>query len=142
MECDHGREHDGRSAATLGGLKNMVKRVLAALLGVVLLVLLMAGPAIAATPQDIYDDFVTNGTLTGTYTVVELETYLDDAVIHQYGDQAVLRELDILVRKLLAQPDRPVFPFTGFELLLIGMGGAALVGVGVALRRSTHRREN
>jgi hypothetical protein len=116
-----------------------MKRLTMVLTGALVLALLLAGTALAATPQDIYNDFVTNGTLTGTYTVAELEAFLNDATIIQYANQAVLDQLKNLVQKLLTQETRPVFPFTGFELLLAGLGGAALIGTGLLLRRSRRR---
>jgi len=121
-----------------------MKRLTMVLIGALVLALLLAGTALAATPQDIYNDFVTNGTLTGTYTVAELEAFLNDATIIQYTNQAVLDQLKNLVQKLLTQETRPqdtrsVFPFTGFELLLAGLGGAALIGTGLLLRRSRRR---
>ncbi len=58
---------------------------------VTLLILLMgAGTAWAASPQDIYNDYARDGVLDGPYTQSDLQTYLDDATVHQYGDAGTL----------------------------------------------------
>jgi hypothetical protein len=108
------------------------------LLGVAALLLFaLSGVALAATSQDIYDDYADNGKLDGTYTSAELQAYLDDATIHQYGDPKVVDDLDQLVTALLA---RDSFPFTGFQLGLMAAAAVALIGGGFVLRRATRRR--
>ncbi len=110
----------------------MTKIVIVIVLGVVLLFAL-SGTALAASPQDIYNDFVTNGKLTQTYSTDDLRAFLADASIHQYGDPGKTTELDTLVKTLLA--DRDTFPFTGYEWML-GLGAAfILVAGGLTLRR-------
>jgi hypothetical protein len=117
-----------------------------------------AGPASAASAQDIYNDYAHDGHLKGPYTLSELNAYLLDATVHMYGNQAVLDELDALVKGLVAywedNPNatwdqvvkavtgsssgkpRKGFPFTGFELLLAGLGSFALISGGVVIRRT------
>jgi len=113
-----------------------MKRVALFSLLVLVLVLALAGVAQAATPQDIYDDYAADGDLDGDYTDAELEAYLNDATIHQYGRPDIISELDTLVRKLLTRDE---FPFTGFQMLLAGAVAVVLVGGGAALRlRSRH----
>jgi hypothetical protein len=115
----------------LGG--NMAKIVIVIVLGVVLLFAL-CGTALAASPQDIYNDYAAHGKLTQTYSTADLKAYLADAAVHQYGDRDKLSDLDSLVKSLLA--DRTTFPFTGYEWML-GLGAAViLVAGGLALRRS------
>src|SRR5680860_1889963 len=86
-------------------------------------VLLFGSAALAATPQDIYDDFADDGTLDATYTQAELQAYLDDATLHQYGSPSVLDPLDDRAGVLLGamkageEGERDTFPFTGFEML-------------------------
>ena len=109
----------------------MGKKVAFLVLGVIVLTLLLAPVAMAATPQNIYDDFVKNGKLTQTYTQAELKAYLNDATLHAYYDKAVLDQLDNLVNSML----RSSFPFTGFQMLLAGIVAIGLVGGGFALRR-------
>lgn len=108
----------------------------------VLLLVLLAGVAWAATPEEIYNDFAEDGVLDGDYTAAEIDAVFSDPVILQYGDQAVLDEL----RRVLSEEDpvvdeRGVFPFTGAELLLILFGGVALVAVGILVRRGAGSRQ-
>jgi hypothetical protein len=138
-----------------------MKRVVVLSLLTLTMVVIMAGSALAATPQDVYNDFAADEKLNGPYTMAELEAYLDDATVHQYGSEGVLGPLDSLVTKILgiwrenpnrswqavlalattSAADKPnerrKFPFTGFEMFLAGMGGLALIGGGIAVRRTT-----
>lgn len=135
-----------------------MRTITAIALAAVLLVLALGGTALAATPQDIYNDYADNSKLDGTYTIAEIEAYLNDATVHQYGSAAVLTPLDDLLQKVLTSmksgddfakalakalgtsPDtggRDNFPFTGAELAVILLGAVALLGGGFALRRST-----
>jgi len=118
--------------------------------------LVLGGTALAATPQDIYDDYEDNGILDGTYTQEELEAYQADATVHQYGNADTLDSLDELAgvvagamnegktfEEALAAAtgegegeDRGVFPFTGWEMLLGLLAAVALIGSGIVLRRS------
>ncbi len=119
------------------------------------LVFSIAGTALAASPQDIYNDYADNGKLDGTYTAAEIEAYLADATIDQYGSEAVLTPLDALATKVLANmkagdtfatalskalgtttsDGRGSFPFTGMEMLVIALGAVVLIGGGLTLRR-------
>ena len=109
-------------------------KVVLAVVATVILVLGISGVALAATPQDIYNDYADNGVLDGTYTDEELQAYLNDPLIDQYGDPDTVSELDALVTRML-ENDEDEFPMTGAQLALIGVGALALVGVGVGLRR-------
>lgn len=113
-----------------------MRRVLLIILALVVMVMAFSGVALAATPQDIYNDYADNGKLDGTYTNAELNAYLNDATIGQYADAATKGELDALVTSMLNK-DRGEFPFTGMELAMLLLGVAVLVGAGVALRRAT-----
>jgi hypothetical protein len=114
-----------------------MKRVFLLSLGTLALLLVLSGVALAATPQDIYNDFAADGDLDGSYPAAELQAYLNDATVHQYGDQAVLAALDSRVNDILAgRTSRGTFPFTGFEILIAGLGGLALLGGGLAIRRT------
>src|SRR5665811_480095 len=66
------------------------------------LVFSIAGTALAASPQDIYNDYADNAKLDGTYSVAEIEAYLNDATTHGYGHKKVLTPLDALATKVLA----------------------------------------
>lgn len=108
---------------------------------VVLFLVLLAGTALAATPQEIYNDFADNGVLDGNYTTAEIEAVFTDPVVIQYGDQATLDALrDYLTAEDEVVESRSVFPFTGSELMLILFGGVALVGVGLLVRRGVGSR--
>lgn len=110
----------------------MGKRILFLVLGVLAVTLLMTTAALAATPQDIYNDYADNGKLDNHYTDAELRAYLNDATLHQYGNSTVIDPLDNLVNNMLTREE---FPFTGFQLMIAGIVAAALVGGGIALRR-------
>lgn len=109
----------------------MTKRLIVLILGAAVILLLMTSVALAATPQDIYNDYL-DGDLDGTYTDQELQAYLDDATIHMYGNSSVTDPLDDLVTDMLTRDE---FPFTGFQLMIAGIVAVALVGGGIALRR-------
>lgn len=100
------------------------------------MVMAFSGVALAATSQDIYNDYADNGKLDGTYSNAELKAYLNDATLGQYADEATKGELDTLVTSMLNK-DRGEFPFTGLELGLLLLGAVVLVGAGFALRRAT-----
>jgi hypothetical protein len=118
----------------------MVKRLVLFVSMVLVVSLLMTSAALAATPQDIYDDYADNGKLDGTYSQAELQAYLNDATVHQYGDPSIIDSLDRLVTDLLK--GRESFPFTGFQLMIAGIVVVALVGGGIALRRLSRPRES
>ena len=114
-----------------------MKRALFLAGAVVLLFFALSGVALAATPQDIYDDYAQDGQLNGTYTDEELQAYLNDATLHQYGDPTILTELDLLVKGML---ERDEFPFTGAQLALIAVIAVVLIVAGIVLRRLTRKR--
>ncbi len=118
-----------------------MKRVIILAVTVSVLVMAMAGVALAATPQDIYNDYADNGKLDKTYTTQELQAYLNDATVHQYGDEVVLGELDTLVKSMLTGggESRSDFPFTGAEMALIIGGAVVLIGAGTFLRRASRK---
>ena len=140
-----------------------MNRTVRALILCVLLVLLMAPAARAATSQEIYDDYAKNGTFTGTYTLAELEAALNDGTIHQYGSPSVVLGVDILIKAVLAEMSegktfaqalasvsgavetstadgessgRQTVPFTGAWIGLAAAAGLAMVACGWWLRRS------
>jgi hypothetical protein len=115
-----------------------VKKALLLVVVTAVLLLTLSGVALAATPQQIYDDYEDNGVLDGTYTDAELIAYLNSAYVHQYGDPTILTELDSLVRSILSARDR--FPFTGVEITLFVIAALALAGAGLGLRRLARRR--
>lgn len=114
----------------------MAKKMILTVALALVVVLALGGVALAATPQDIYNDFADNGKLDGSYSKAELEAYLADATVHQYGDPYNLGVLDTLVKQMLAAKTTTAFPFTGLEIALIAFGAVALLGGGLVLRRS------
>jgi hypothetical protein len=111
----------------------MVRRITLLILGTLIFALVVSGVAVAGyTPQDIYDDFAADGRLDRTYSDAELNAYLNDAQIHEYGDNSVTDRLDDAVLDLVS---RDTFPFTGFQLLMAGIVVVVLIGGGIALRR-------
>jgi hypothetical protein len=117
----------------------MVKRVILVILGSLVLTLLLTAAAVAWTPQEIYDDFALNGTLTRDYTAEELQDYLNSAPTRAYGDVDITDRLDDAVMDLL---DRDTFPFTGFQMMIAGIVVVLLVGGGVALRLLSKPRKS
>jgi hypothetical protein len=117
----------------------MVKRVAFLILGALVLTLLLSTVVLAWTPQDIYNDFATNGKLTRDYTTAELRAYLNDATLAQYADQDIKDRLDSAVKDII---DRDEFPFTGFQLAMAGVVVVALIGGGIALRLLSRPRKS
>lgn len=98
----------------------------------VVLTMVLVAPALAATPQDIYDDYAMDGKLDGTYTDAELQAVLSDPLLAQYADPGTLDKLKELIRQRLK--GRGSFPFTGLVLPVL-ISGAVACGLGLALRR-------
>ena len=117
-----------------------MKRVMLVGLAALFLVLALSGAAFAQTPQEIYDDYAADRDLDGTYTDAQLQAYLDNALVHQYGDPAILTALDTAVRGILGGGDRGVFPFTGAQVALLAIGAAVLIGGGIGIRRLARHR--
>jgi hypothetical protein len=117
-----------------------MKKVLIVLFAGLVLTLTISGVALAASPQDIYDDWVAHGTLTQTYTTQELQAYLNDPVVHGYGDTSVLVPLDSYVNSLINKGGRSTFPWTGAQIAAMIAAAALLITLGVVLRRSGRRK--
>lgn len=120
----------------------MGRKVLLFVVAAVVLVLALGGAALAVvpgSPQDIYNDYAADGKLDGTYTDEQLQAYLDDALIDQYGDPEIVAELDAIVTRML-QDQQDEFPLTGGQLALMIFGAAGLAGIGLGLRRLARER--
>jgi hypothetical protein len=115
----------------------MVKRVALFVLATLLLTLLMSTVALAWSPQDIYNDYVQHGKLTRDYSKAELQAYLNDATLHQYGHPTAVDALDLIVQQLL----RSEFPFTGFQLIIAAIVAVALIAGGFTIRRFTRSQK-
>ena len=79
-----------------------MRRVLLLLLLAAALTLAVAAVALAATPQDVYNDYLQHGALTGNYSASDLQGYLGDAGVRQYGNAATLAGADAAARSALA----------------------------------------
>ncbi len=110
----------------------MGRRLTFLVLGVLIIALAMSSVALAASPQDIYDDFAKDGKLDGKYSDTELRAFLNNATLSQYANQTIKNRLDSLINQMLT---RDTFPFTGFQLLIAGIAAVALIGGGIGLRR-------
>jgi hypothetical protein len=109
----------------------MSKRLALVVVAATVICLALVSVALAATPQDIYDDWADNGQFDGTYTCEELNTALGDATINQYGDQDIIDALEDLINEQC----RDEYPFTGFQLTIAGIVAVVLIAGGFALRR-------
>lgn len=116
-----------------------MKRAVLFLVAAAFLVLAFSSVALAATPQDIYDDYAADGSLDGTYTEDELRAYLADSTLDQYYPIALLTDLDALVKTKLEE-GHGEFPFTGAQTALMALGVLALLAGGVGLRKLTRSK--
>ena len=122
-----------------------MKRVVLFAVALVALFAALSGIAYAASPQDIYNDYLADGKLDGNYTAAELRAYLSDATLDQYGDPALLTALDGIAQDMLADINQggtghDEFPFTGFQVVLMALAVAVLVAGGFGLRRLGRNR--
>lgn len=116
--------------------------------------LLAAPGALAATPQDVYNDLADNGRLDGNYTAQELKAALNNPTVQGYGKPSVIPGLKPAIKKQLNKPAAGVagaqqppagplgaqaesgnLPFTGLDVGLIFLGGLVLLALGMTLRR-------
>jgi hypothetical protein len=119
----------------------------AALLACVVIVLVAAPGALAAGSNDIYRDYADNGQIDGHYTRAQLERALRDVQIQGYGKQPVKSGISPAIQRALGAKGALAqtgtkrtnggggLPFTGFDLALMALGGAALLTVGMGFRR-------
>jgi hypothetical protein len=92
--------------------------------------------SLAATPTQIYRDFADNGRLDMKYSKADLDRALKDAVLQGYGDQNVTGGLPAAAGEAGgAAGAAGILPFTGLDLTLMALGGAALLAAGAGLRR-------
>ncbi len=131
----------------------MHKKIVAILVFAAAGLLVLASVTLAATPRDIYNDYAVDGRLDGPYTKAEVEAYLNDATVRQYGDVGTLGSLDALLQGALPYLEsgdtladalakatagetggRGSFPFTGLPLVALALGALGVLS-GIALRR-------
>ena len=120
-------------------MRCMARRLAFLLLGVVAVALTATGAAAAGgAPQDIYDDYASDGSLDGTYSEAEFRAFLDDGHVHEYGDPSVTARLDEVARNLSA---RDVFPVSGFQIAMAVLVVVILIAGGIMLRRLSRPRK-
>jgi hypothetical protein len=122
----------------------------------------LAAPAGAATPAQVYKDFATHGKLTQNYSPAVLRATLRDAAVEGYGNPIVVVTLKPVIQQRLTQPkttgvlgahktatraplaaataQRGTLPFTGLQLTLLVLVGGALLASGLLLRFTARGR--
>jgi hypothetical protein len=116
----------------------MVRKALTALAASALIVL-PAGSAAAATPQQVYRDLADNGRLDRTYSRADIERAFGNPSIPAYArPERVVREPESVT------PPRGVptasvdggraLPFSGIDLALLGAVGGPLLLLGAGIR--------
>ncbi len=99
--------------------------------------------ALAANSNEIYKDYADNGKIDGNYSRGDLQRALTDVQIQGYGKKPVKKGIKPAIEKklgaqgALAQTGSNTggLPFTGFDLALMALGGAALLTVGAGFRK-------
>ena len=119
--------------------------------------LLLALPAVGATPKEIYKDYADNGTLDKQYSQSDLQRVLHDASVQGYGSPVIIIKVKQPKKGITGdktpakQPRRPGIvvvppkkglPFTGAELGLFTVVGLGLIGSGILLRLSGRKRSS
>jgi hypothetical protein len=124
--------------------------------------LISAPGVLAASPQQIYNDYADNGRLDGTYSQQDLEKALNNAVVQAYGKgsqgglkPAVEKQQNNNNNKSNNNNSSNAggnagaavvksgggLPFTGLDLSLMLIGAIGLVMLGAAFRRVARQRQ-
>lgn len=92
------------------------------------------GPALGATPQQIFKDYADNGRLDHKYSQADLQRAQRDAALQGYPRVGVQGAIQ---HSLGARPVQSSggLPFTGLDLALLAAGGALLLVAGTGLRK-------
>jgi hypothetical protein len=95
--------------------------------------------ALAATPQQIYDDIAAHGKLTQHYSTSDLQAALRNATVQGYVKptvpQTIKKALGGQGASKTTSPSGSTLPFTGLDLGLIVGGGVGLLLIGFGMRR-------
>ena len=121
-----------------------MRKAILLLVTTLVLVLALGAVAWAASPKDIYDNYVGPGhgkQLTVYFSTPDLRAYLGDAPTIVYANPSTLADLNLLVQQLLNQRGKgtKTFPFTGGEPLVLVLGALGLICGGYVLRRVASR---
>ena len=116
-------------------------RRLVAVAAATLLALLCAGPALAATPQEIYRDLTDNGQLDGHYTRAEIERAFNLPPVVGTDKQLPRKPIRVPqsseavpAPRATGTTDRRI-PFSALDAALLVAGGVPLLLIGAGLRR-------
>jgi opacity protein-like surface antigen len=119
------------------------KRLIGGLIAAVATAAVLAVPAFAATPSQIYKDYADNGRLDAKYSAADLQRALHDASVQGYGNPVVVAKMKQKPKRKGgvqggkaggASPASGGLPFTGAQLGLFMVVGLSLVGSGLLLR--------
>ena len=115
-------------------------RATGALLGVCGALLLGASTAGAATPRQIYNDYVQHGRLTHHYSKADLQRALQSTLLKGYTHgHGPGMKTHIKIHVPLPKTHGGL-PFTGMDLGLITAGAILLLAFGASLRRMARAR--
>jgi hypothetical protein len=114
----------------------MRARITAVLLAFCTVLLIGTSAAFAASPRQIYNDYVQHGKFTHHYSQADLERALNSTLMQGYGHGH--EGMKPHIKKVTPPPVSPPhqgLPFTGMDLGLITVGAMLLLGFGATLRR-------
>ena len=103
-------------------------RTTAVLLATCAALLIGASAAIAASPRQIYNDYVAHGRFTHHYSQADMQRALHSTLLQGYGHGHHLPLPP-------TPPNHGGLPFTGMDLGLITFGAVLLLAFGATLRR-------
>jgi hypothetical protein len=92
------------------------------------------GPALGATPQQIYKDYADNGRLDHKYSQADLQRAQRDAALQGYPRVGVEGAVQQALGAQAVKTNGGL-PFTGLDLALLAAGGALLLVAGTGLRK-------
>jgi hypothetical protein len=102
----------------------------------IVVALVMAGPAAAASPQKIYKDLADNGRLDGKYRRADIARAFNlERVIRTDHQPLSRRPAAVQPAPSVSKRSGSKLPFTGLDLALLTVGGGPLLLIGVGLRR-------
>jgi hypothetical protein len=110
-------------------------RTTAVLLGTCAALLIGVSPALAATPRQIYNDYVTHGRLTHHYSSADLQRALQSTLLKGYSHGHGPGMKTHIKIKFPPPKTHGGLPFTGMDLGLITFGALLLLTFGATLRR-------